>query len=67
MSALLTPMEAAERLRVSRSTLYLLIERGDLVGLHVGRRKRLFTTAEIDDYIEGLSAAEQGRRGPAFR
>lgn len=54
---LLTPPEAAARLRISRATLYELIARGEIRGLHVGR-KRLFTVQEIDKYVASREAAE---------
>ncbi len=40
-SLLLTPEEAAQVLRVGRTTLYALIQHGDLRPVHIGRSCRL--------------------------
>jgi excisionase family DNA binding protein len=42
---LLTITEAAERLSVGRSTIYELINRGDLPAAHIGRSARISVTA----------------------
>lgn len=36
---LLTPQEAADALRISRSTLYKLFQRGEIPSLTIGRRR----------------------------
>jgi excisionase family DNA binding protein len=53
---LLTPEEAAQVLRVGRTTLYALIQDGDLRPVHIGRSCRL-SRAELERYVERLEAA----------
>ena len=48
---LLTTKEARTRLKVSRNTLYALIESGDLKAVAVGSQYRV-TEAELADYIK---------------
>lgn len=50
---LLSVVEAAERLSVGRSTVYELINRGQLPVVHVGRSARIPTTA-LAALVEGL-------------
>ncbi len=57
--ALYTIPEAARELRLSRSTLYLLIGRGELATVTVGRLRRVPATS-IDAYVAGLSVAPTG-------
>lgn len=59
---LLTIPEAAERLSVSRTTLYKLIRTGELKALKFGRSRRV-TDLEIEDFIRSQVAKAQGRRG----
>jgi excisionase family DNA binding protein len=66
---LLTPEEAAQVLRVGRTTLYALIQDGHLRPIHIGRSCRL-SRAELERYVERLEAAapapptrRDGRRG----
>lgn len=47
---LMTTKEARARLKVSRNTLYALIESGDLKAVAVGGQYRV-TEAELADYI----------------
>lgn len=44
---LLTPTEAATRLGVSRSTVYALMNAGQLVSVHIGRSRRIPLAALI--------------------
>lgn len=48
---LMTTKEARARLKVSRNTLYALIESGDLKAVAVGSQYRI-TEDEIKDYIK---------------
>lgn len=47
---LLTVVEAARRLEISRSVLYELIASGDIQSIHVGRSRRIPADA-LTDYI----------------
>jgi excisionase family DNA binding protein len=58
-SLLLTPEEAAQVLRVGRTTLYALIKDGDLRPVHIGRSCRI-SWGELERYVDRLEA-----RGPA--
>jgi len=57
--ALYTIPEAARALRLSRSTLYVLIARGELDTVTVGRLRRV-PAAAIDAYVAGLTCAATG-------
>lgn len=46
--------ETAKQLSVSRRMVYLLINRGALPSIRVGRR-RLVTRAALDEYLDSLS------------
>ena len=50
---LLTPEEAADLLRVGRTTIYALIKAGDLHPVHIGRSCRL-SRAELERYVRRL-------------
>ncbi len=54
---LLTPEEAAEVLRVGRTTIYALMKAGDLQPVHIGRSCRL-PRAELERYVRRLDAPE---------
>jgi excisionase family DNA binding protein len=54
---LLTIVEAARMLSVGRTTVYELIERGDLRAVHIGRACRVPVVA-LNDYVERLLASE---------
>jgi excisionase family DNA binding protein len=54
-SLLLTPEEAAQVLRVGRTTLYALINDGDLRPVHIGRSCRL-SWSELERYVDRLEA-----------
>ena len=59
LPALLTIPEAAEMLRISRSTTYQLISAGDIEVVHIGRSARVPVNA-IDDYVQRLRNASRG-------
>lgn len=50
---LLTPEEAAEVLRVGRTTIYALMKAGELHAVHIGRSCRL-SRAELERYVDRL-------------
>jgi excisionase family DNA binding protein len=52
---LLTPEEAAEALRVGRTTIYALMKVGDLRPVRIGRSTRI-SRAEIERYVDRLEA-----------
>ena len=52
---LLTPEEAAEVLRVGRTTIYALMKAGELHAVHIGRSCRL-SCAELERYVRRLEA-----------
>jgi excisionase family DNA binding protein len=54
---LLTTEEAAELLRVGRTTIYALINAGDLHPVHIGRSCRL-SRAELERYVRHLEAPQ---------
>ncbi|MBB3084716.1 helix-turn-helix domain-containing protein [Geodermatophilus sabuli] len=53
---LLTPEEAAEILRVGRTTIYALMKSGGLRPVHIGRSCRL-ARAELERYVACLQSA----------
>ena len=53
---LLTPEEAAEVLRVGRTTVYALMKCGDLRPVHIGRSCRI-SQAEVERYVRRLQAS----------
>ncbi|NYJ08051.1 helix-turn-helix domain-containing protein [Petropleomorpha daqingensis] len=58
---LLTPEEAAQLLRVGRTTIYALINAGDLRPVHIGRSCRLART-ELERYVNRLQVPPPARR-----
>jgi excisionase family DNA binding protein len=54
---LLTAEEAAQVLRVGRTTLYALIKAGELRPIHIGRSCRL-SRAELERYVDRLELPE---------
>ena len=63
MEQLYTLDQVAELLQVSRRTVLRFIERGELVGVKVGRAWR-FTKEDLQDYLETQKRKRQ--QGPSF-
>jgi excisionase family DNA binding protein len=64
---LMTPEEAANVLRVGRTTIYALIKAGELRPVHIGRSCRL-SRAELQRYVRRLETPEPvPPRSPARR
>jgi excisionase family DNA binding protein len=61
---LLTPEEAADRLSLSRTTVYELIRTGELRSVKIGRARRVPVVA-LQDYVDGLLAEPDGGSGAA--
>jgi excisionase family DNA binding protein len=61
---LLSPVEAAKRLGIGRSTLYLLLARGELESVHVGAR-RLIPADALLDFVERLRRPKVASASPA--
>lgn len=62
---LLTPEEAAERLALSRTTIYELIRSGELRSVKVGRARRI-PVAALGQYVTSLFDPDpDGERGAA--
>jgi excisionase family DNA binding protein len=59
-SLLLTVEETAERLNVSRSTVYALMRSGDLRGITI-RTNRRFARADVDAYVARLLDAASAK------
>ena len=53
---LLTPEEAATVLRIGRTTIYALMQAGDLRPVHIGRSCRL-PRAELERYVRSLETS----------
>src|SRR5215218_7852673 len=52
---LLTPEEAAELLRLGRTTVYALMKAGEIHAVHIGRSCRI-SRAELERYVRRLEA-----------
>jgi excisionase family DNA binding protein len=52
---LLTASEAAERLAMSRATLYKLMASGEISSVHIGRSRR-FLVAALEEYVRKLTS-----------
>jgi excisionase family DNA binding protein len=57
-----SPNQAMKRLQISRSTLYALLNAGDLESYTEGRSRRI-TVRSINSYVERRLAEEAQRRG----
>ena len=57
-----SPKQAMKRLQISRSTLYALLNTGDLESYTQGRSRRI-TVRSINSYVERRLADEAQRRG----
>ena len=61
-----TVQEAADRLRVTRMTIYNLIKAGELPTIHVGRAVRI-RNIDIEHYIERHSSQSRREKRPRQR
>jgi excisionase family DNA binding protein len=50
---LLTVLEAAQELRIARSSVYKLMSRGELKSVHVGTR-RLIRRSDLESFVAAL-------------
>lgn len=57
MSALISISEFQEMCRISRSTVYRLIERGEIERVNIGRAVRL-RRDDVDKWMNGLGAVQ---------
>ena len=55
-----TPAQTARMMNISRSQLYILLKRGDLKSVHIGRSRRI-ATDEINQFIDNLKDTEAGK------
>ena len=62
---LLTTEEAAEILRIGRTTVYALISDGALHPVHIGRACRI-SRAELERYVQHLEAAQRPKPSASF-
>ena len=53
---LYTPIQAARLLGVSRSQIYVLLKRGELGSLHIGRNRRI-AKQHVTQFIDNLMEA----------
>jgi len=59
MQLLLTIEQVAERLNLSRSQLYIIMRRGELPSVRIGRSRRI-AFCDLERYIEKLREAAGG-------
>lgn len=55
---LLTPQEAAQKLRISRSKIYELISKGDIQAVHIGRCRRI-DAAHLREWLQKRSSGSK--------
>jgi excisionase family DNA binding protein len=53
---LFTATQVAKIMGISRSQVYVLLNRGQLGSVHIGRSRRI-TRAQVDEFISDLTAA----------
>lgn len=53
---LFSPTQVAKIMGISRSQVYILMNKGQLDSIHIGRCRRI-TRKQIDDFIEALQPA----------
>ncbi len=64
-----TVEEAAKQLKISRATMYVLLDKGELVGFHPGgSRRRLIARSELERYASSQTRIAWSRlhRDPAI-
>jgi excisionase family DNA binding protein len=57
----ITPNEAAAELNISRSQLYVLLRRGELPSIQIGRR-RVILWSDLVAYVKSLRAKQVAKR-----
>lgn len=57
--SLLTAEEVAQRLGVGRSTVFTLLNRGEIASVQIGRLRRV-TEGAVEEYIRHLSGSANG-------
>jgi excisionase family DNA binding protein len=57
----ITPNEAAAELNISRSQLYVLLRRGELPSIKIGRR-RVILWGDLVAYVKSLRAKQVAKR-----
>jgi len=54
MKMLYTPSQTAEMLGISRSQVYLLMNKGELDSIHIGRSRRI-AMSHVDKFLNSIS------------
>ena len=58
---LMTALEVAERLGITRGHVYRMIERGDLRAYRLGKKLIRFYPSDVDDFIKKTNKSKQRR------
>jgi len=54
MKMLYTPSQTAEMLGISRSQVYLLMNKGELESIHIGRSRRI-AISDVNRFLKSIS------------